>query len=277
MATDPSPLGLYEGVPNEQYQRSPGCSKSMLDLVHQSPALLEWSQKAPVDEEADKAVDLGNAFEAALLEPERFDAEYITAPNVDRRTNAGKAEYREFLEDAEGKHVLSYEQARQILLMVRSTWAHPMAARVLKASHVVQGSYYWIDPVTEELCRCRPDLLCRDVPLVADVKVSADARTMRRSMAEHRWAVQDSMYSSGLSEHYAGVTPNFIFLCVHSNRSAGRYEVHTLEFDEESKNAGALEFRADLEKYSEVRRKGDFTSVEPLRLPGWALASAESL
>lgn len=268
--------GLYENLSNEDYHSGEGVSKSQLDLLHKSPALLKWNERAPVDEEAESAVDLGNAFEAALLEPERFAEEYIEAPQVDKRTSKGKARYQEFLEEAEGKTVLTYEEARKIRLMVQSTWAHPMAERVLSANKIIQGSYYWIDPVTDLLCKCRPDLMCADIPLMVDIKLTADERTMRQSMANFRWHVQDQMYSTGLTQYYEGEEPNFVFLCAHSNRSAGRYEVHMLEFDQESKHAGSIEFRSDLERYSEIK-DGDLTSIEPLRLPGWALASAESL
>lgn len=270
--------GLYTGLSNEAYHADTSAvSKTMLDLVHKSPPLLKWYQRAPVDDQADKAVDLGNAFEAALLEPERYDEEYITAPEVDRRTNAGKAQYQEFLDEAEGKNVLSYDLARQIRLMVESAWAHPLVEWVLRASVITQGSYYWSDPVTDIQCKCRPDVLCTEVPLVVDLKVSADERTMRQSMANHRWAVQAAMYSSGLTEYYGGEVPNFVFLCVHSSRSAGRYEVHMLEFKEESKNAGDIEYRSDLEKYSEFLASGNLADTEKIQLPAWALAQAEGL
>lgn len=264
--------GLYTAIPNDDYHRGPGVSKTMLDLLHRSPALLEWNQNAPVDEEAETAVDVGNAFEAALLEPDRFEAEYIEAPQVDRRTNSGKAQYQEFLEEAEGKTVLTYEEARKIRLMVESTWAHPMARRVLEAKRIVQGSYYWTDPVTDLLCRCRPDLLCTEIPFVVDIKTTADVGRFSRSIAEYRYHVQDAFYSDGLTRYFEGVQPYFIFLVVSTSRAAGRYPVHAMELHIDDKHQGVNEYRADLEEYAKIVASGDTTHLEEIRLPRWARA-----
>lgn len=272
---DPAPLGLYTDIPNEDYHLGVGVSKTMLDWVHQSPALLHWSQNAPVDEEAEKAVDFGNAFEAALLEPERFNAEYIPAPDVDRRTNSGKAEYAEFLEMAEDLNVLTRDQWRQIRLMVDSTWAHPMAARVLSAKHVIQGSYYWIDSVTDELLRCRPDVLCTEVPIVVDLKTTADMGRFRKSVAEFRYHVQDGFYTDGLTEYFGGEQPHFLFLVACTSRSAGRFPVHVVELDIDAKHQGVHEYRADLERLIECRKTGDWTHIEELRLPNWARVNTD--
>ena len=72
----PCAPGYYLGVPSRSYHSGPGISKSQLDLLHLAPALLEWSRRAPRDEEARAAVDLGDAFHAIALEPQRFDEEY---------------------------------------------------------------------------------------------------------------------------------------------------------------------------------------------------------
>lgn len=269
-----NPQGLYEDLAHGDYLAGPGISKSMLDWIHQSPALLSWANDAPVDEAATKAVDLGNAFEMALLEPARFENLYITAPDVDRRTNAGKAEYAEFLEEAKGRIVLKSDERRQIELMVESTFAHPMARRVLEADHVVQGSYYWIDSVTDELCRCRPDLLCTELPFGVDVKTSADMGRFKRSTAEFRYHVQDAFYSDGLADYY-GDQPHFLFLVVFTSLSAGRYPVHVMELDIDAKHQGVNEYRADMERYIACREQGDFTHIEELRLPGWARANTD--
>ena len=44
---------LRLNVPNAEYHADTSAvSKSQLDLIHRSPALLAWSQRAPVDDEA---------------------------------------------------------------------------------------------------------------------------------------------------------------------------------------------------------------------------------
>lgn len=269
----PDKPGLYKGIPNETYHSSPGVSKTTLDWIARSPSLVKWANDAPTDEEAESAVDIGNAFEALLLEPSRFNKEYIKAPNVDRRTKAGKAEYAEFLEEAEDRYVLTHDDWRQIHLMRDSTMAHPMARTILEAESVVQGSYYWIDPVTDQLCKCRPDLIVTDErvtpPVSVDVKTTSDMARFKRNCGEHRYHVQDAFYSDGL-QHFFEQQPHFIFLIACTSLSALRYPVHVIELDIEAKHQGTVEYRADLEKYVECAKNDDWADIETGTLPYWA-------
>lgn len=274
--------GLYKDIPNEQYHSENfAVSKSMLDLVHQSPSLLLWSRDAPVDEEAEKAVDMGNAFECLLLEPDRFAATYAQAPQVDKRTKTGKDEWaafeRQCLQD--GYEPLTRDQWRQVHFMRDSTMAHPIARRAFEAAALTQASYYWRDEDTGLLCRCRPDFMLEHVPFVIDVKICARIDQFPASVEEYRYHVQDSYYSDGLTNYYNGERPSFAFVAVSSSRSAGRYPVHVYELKgtdpitgdlTEDKLAGRRAYRRDLETYARCLAEDEFTHVEPLARPWWA-------
>ena len=65
--------GIYYDISNEDYHAGDGVSKSQLDLVALSPALLQWQKMAPVDEEKTKALDMGTALHCLLLEPDDFE------------------------------------------------------------------------------------------------------------------------------------------------------------------------------------------------------------
>jgi exodeoxyribonuclease VIII len=91
--------GIYYDISNEAYHAGDGVSKSQLDMVALSPALLQWSKAAPVDEEKTKALDMGTALHCILLEPAEFDKRFIVAPEFNRRTTAGKEDEAAFLRD----------------------------------------------------------------------------------------------------------------------------------------------------------------------------------
>lgn len=265
-------LGLYEGVSNEAYHDGPGVSKSTLDLVHQSPSLVEWNAKSPRDEEADAAVDVGNAFEALLLEPERFAQQYIGGPaNAPRNTKDGKAKWAEVEAEAErlGATIVGPDDWRKIHLMRDSVMAHPVARRALNAEIIVQPSYYWIDETTGLLCRCRPDLMLRRVPFVLDVKTSGQIERFGTSVEDYRYHVQDAFYTDGLQPYY-GEPPSFAFIVVSTSRSAGRYPVHVYELDAHDKWAGRRAYRDDIVNLAACVRDNEWTHVEPLSRPWWA-------
>jgi exodeoxyribonuclease VIII len=91
--------GIYFDISNEDYHAGDGVSKSQLDMVALSPALLQWQKSAPVDTEKLKALDMGTALHCLLLEPEEFDKRFIVAPQFNRRTTAGKEDEAAFLND----------------------------------------------------------------------------------------------------------------------------------------------------------------------------------
>lgn len=195
----PAAPGYYPHVPNALYHAGPGVSKSQLDYVHLTPALLEWSRTAPRDEDARAAVDLGDGFHALTLEPDRFHAEYavefkapagaiVTADEVkmacDERgvaylaKDSKQALIRKLLDidpgapvlerlreqwegKLDGRRVLTVEESRKLQLMRDSAMAHPFARALLEADGDVEASTYWIDPETGMLCRCRNDKLVR--------------------------------------------------------------------------------------------------------------------
>lgn len=68
---EPRGEGLHLDVPNDEYHADThAVSKSMLDMVHQSPSLLLWSRDAPVDEEAEQAEREAAAKPAEPEKPE---------------------------------------------------------------------------------------------------------------------------------------------------------------------------------------------------------------
>ncbi|WP_421287578.1 PD-(D/E)XK nuclease-like domain-containing protein [Aeromonas veronii] len=274
--TRPSRLhGLIPGLSNQDYHFGPGVSKSQLDDIAQSPATYIWRRYAPIDTDKVAALDMGTALHCLLLEPATFKERYIIAPEFNRRTNAGKDEEKAFLTSCAelGKTVISFEDDRKLKLMRESVFAHPDARWLLEQDGICEGSLYWTDAETEELCRCRPDKQLSNFPILADVKKVDDMARFERHVEEFRYHVQDAMYSDGFFQIY-GEIPDFIFLAVSSSIECGRYPVRVRPLEQEWKEAGKDLYRRDLIKYHECRINNDWHDLIPLNRPAWARRAA---
>lgn len=263
--------GLVLGLSNEEYHNGDGVSKSQLDDIAVSPATYIWRKSAPVDEEKLKPLDMGTALHCLLLEPMEFKERFIIAPEFNRRTNAGKEAESEFMANCaeSGKTILSFEDDRKLQLMRESVFAHPDARWLLEQDGICEGSLYWTDRETGELCRCRPDKKLDNFPFIMDVKKVDDMARFERHIEEFRYHVQDAMYSDGYREIY-GEMPDFIFLAVSSSIECGRYPVRVRPLSPEWRAEGHELYRRDLHKFHECRVNNDWHDLQPLIQPAWA-------
>lgn len=92
-------------MPQSEYRAHPAISKSDLFKITKSPLHFKWSMENR--EEKTAALIFGSACHKYILERDDFDSEFAVALNVDRRTKSGKEEYAKWLEENEGKDVVS--------------------------------------------------------------------------------------------------------------------------------------------------------------------------
>lgn len=264
--------GVYTDISNEAYHAGPGYSKSQLDLVAQAPALLQWSKRAANDNSSD-AARLGTALHTLLLEPEKFDQQFIAAPGkFDMRTTAGKAAWAEFEAEAQGRAILTADEWHTLQMQHDSVMAHPEARTLIEVKGgVFESSAYWIDSDTGLLCRCRPDW--RPFPeVIVDVKTTDDPApyAFSKSVFEYRYHVQDSFYTDGTSAASGVQIEDFLFLAIGKKREMGRYPVRLYRLSDEDKALGRELYRRDLAVIKECEEAGQWPGIEELRLPAYA-------
>lgn len=78
-----------------------------------------------------KAKTRGSIIHAAMLEPDRFDAEYAIGPSVDLRTKAGKSAWEAFAAENPGKELVRGADGDAMLAARASIWKHPKARELL--------------------------------------------------------------------------------------------------------------------------------------------------
>lgn len=254
------------GLTNAEYRSQRGLSKSDLDLIHQSPALLEWARNAPTV--GSDEVELGTHVHCAILEPDIFASTYRKAP-AGGRTAADKARVEAFAEHckASGKICLDADTYDMVIAMRDSVLAHPTARDLLTGDGISESSIFGeLDGVR---VKCRPDRLIRERNILVDVKKVDDIDHIARSIQKFRYYVQAAFYSD-IYEQWAGHYPRFIFVAVGQRRSIGRHPVRVFELDQTWVGAGRQEYKDDLERVQEMEEFGIGMHVEVLELPRWA-------
>ena len=269
------PDGFYHDITNKDYHSGPAISKSQLDDIAISPAVYQWRKNAPIDEEKLTALDMGTALHCLLLEPDEFEKRFIVAPEFNRRTNAGKEEEKNFLLEcaSTGKTVMTFEEGRKLRLMRESVFAHPDARWLLEQDGYSESSIYWTDDETSEQCRVRPDRHIKNMPVIFDVKKTADINRFSAHAEEFRYYVQDAMYSEAY-EKTLNERPDFLFLIVSDTIDCGRYPVRVQPLEDEWKAVGFEHWHRDLRRYHQCKISNDWHDMNPITRPYWAKRNA---
>lgn len=165
-------------------------SNSRLTAFRRSPLHLIHYLTKP--QESTPAMEFGKAFHMALLQPALFATTYIVAPNVDRRSKAGKDAWAEFQAGLEpGAMTISMDELRRIQDMVDAIMNNSSAADLLSNLTHREHDVRWTDDVYGVPMRGIMDGIGPDY--IIDVKTCVDASPDKFqrdaiNMAYHRQA-----------------------------------------------------------------------------------------
>lgn len=230
----------YLNLPNDIYHGSDGDSKSSLDVFHQDP--YKYFHRKQRDQT--RAMQLGSAIHAAILEPKVFEKEYMLLPELkDRRQPEYKAAVKA---RGEGK-VFTNADCEKIDGMQRAVWSNSEARELLLADGYCEVSGFAIDKESGLQIRHRFDkLACVDGEWWGvDIKktVSVSDRDFSMSIWKYRYHVQDAIYSDGFEAITEKELAGFKFICVEEEYP---HKVEIYELCDLSRKIGKDEARMDL-------------------------------
>lgn len=277
--------GWYKDLGNEEYHGSFGVSSSQLKtLIEQTPAHLLYQMGHPKESTANMA--LGTAVHSLVLEPGQFDADIAVAPLVNKRTNAGKQEWSDFVASSGDKAVITEVQYEQAKLMAESVRNHPIAGRLLEDIVPESSVYWWYrsmdaddDTKYKQLLKVRPDALSRAYPVVMDLKTTADGSYSGfvKSIQNFNYHVSAAMYLEGINQckplleemrHFAYT--KFIFICV---ENFPPYLTSAYDLSPEYLDIGKTLYRRSLRTLRDGQENdwpGYPDEVRIIEPPGWA-------
>lgn len=248
-------MGTGLDMTNKAYREHEGVSRSELNiLLSKTPLHLKYAQEHP--DEDSLALLEGRAAHKMILEPDTFYDEFAVAPKCDRRTKEGKETYQAFLEESEGKDVLTDESMTKITEMAEAIKLNEDAVKFLKGEH--EKSFFWTDAETGEPCKCRPDCLS----VVEGKKYIVDYKTtdscadgdFDRSVRKYGYKFQAGMYREGVFQNTFDEY-GFVFVAQEKKPPyASRVYVCTDGFIQE----GYAKFRKAIEQYHYCKENNDW-------------------
>ena len=233
-------------------------SYSALKAFEKSPNhYLEYVKK---EYEPSPAMQLGSLVHLLTLEPENLEKRYAVAPEVNKRTKAGKEEYALFVEQAGTREVIDAAQLAEAQVIADIVKAHPLASQALTSctqfEKELRGELYgypfvaFADAISENF--------------VYDLKTTRDAspKEFIRAAANLGYHLQAAIYTelTGLPFRWIAV------------ETSSPYNVQIYEQD----SASFERSRQRLERLVKVFINWDgkpreySADILPLELPGWA-------
>lgn len=245
---------------SREYHEAEGVSSSQLKTLHRfTPYHLNYELNHK--KEDTPALLFGRAAHKYILEKEDFFNEFSVAPECDRRTTEGKKIYNDFLLDSAGKDVISLKDFEVIKEMDAAIDDVPNARELLTG--VCEESHFWVDGLTAELCKCRPDCLTEfnGKPYIVDYKTTSEPLTngsFERISRRLGYKLQAGMYCEGLFNS-AYTEYGFAFVAQEKTAPyAARVYICSPEYIQE----GQDDFRAALNIYHHCKETGNWYGYE---------------
>jgi len=266
MKTDIKYAGLYENLSIEEYHTvAPGYSSS--DLVAMSEGFDIWKWKKSQPREESEAMTLGSAthllLEAHVKNDLRiFNDGIAVLPELNLRTNDGKAALKQFQELNAGKLILNPEDYDLCRRMVDAVVAEPEVLGYFQGG-LSEPSVFVKDDETGLLLKCRPDYLRAADGLSINFKTMRTGTSFERQASDMAYDWASSFYCDVLGKHF-GRSFDEIHVSVTKTKD-GPCRVFVNTIDDDDLQFARAQWRALLSRIPECELSG-LWPAPPVRL-----------
>lgn len=242
---------------NKDYHAAPGLSKSALDNIEESPKYYKYKLSHP--DNLSEALIFGSAYHAEILKDEPLDSiVYIT------KTQPQKPE-----RDDKGRSPLSEKNLERIKGMTKAFQEDPLARNLVKDA-LIEVSFFWVDPETEILCKCKPDLWWIMKCLVGDLKTTTDVtpKKFKRTVRDFRYEVQGAFILDGIRHacQQKGIELGSYFptrFADIAQEKAEPYDIGFFPLGPRTLFSGEVRYKRNLATYAECLRTGVWNGKQP--------------
>lgn len=265
-----------------KYIDGPGVNRSFLHEILRSAGHGKYKQENPTET---KALRVGDGEHAAVLEPERFEKEYIILPQdckpgTKQDPNVGMGARKAAFEaaaEAKGQTILQpadYDNIREMAAVIHAE----QKAMDLLCNGEAELSGYFMDPDYGILVKIRLDYINKLKRIVTDLKTAADARhrPFRASAFTHGYDLQAYMGLYGLTQITGETHDEFRFIVIESE---GYHGLKIYRADEEMLDTGFKKYCESMQIYKQSIESGMWdgynAECEDLGSPSYAKESID--
>ena len=262
--------------PEHVYRVAPALNWSLLKTISKSPLHFRHRRDNPRPDSPTFRV--GRAVHAAILEPERFEREWV----VYAGRRAGKA-WTSFFEEHESCEILNATEYDTVVAMASAVRSRPDLAAVLEDG-LAEVSLLWHERFRgyDLIFKARADWIYHDGDswVVLDLKTTRDveARSFGRDAARLMYHGQLAHYAEGLSVTLGGAPVRAELLVVETEapHDCGLYRL-----DDVALQCGRARREQLLSRYAACVQSGEWPGQLPepgyLLLPTWELDTLDEL
>jgi exodeoxyribonuclease VIII len=263
-------------MPSHAYHAVVAASASRLKEFMRSPAHLRVMDRFP---KQSSAFALGEAFHACVLEPKRFHEDFVVAPDVDRRTTAGKAAWAEFVESSGGKTVLTAADYGAATSMAQAVEEHTTARDLIGGLTERELSVFWKAdwPNGTIPCKARIDGYNIEQRCIVDLKSTTDASRagFTKSVANFSYHIQAAWYMAAMKRAGFDVE-GMVFIAVEKEMP---FAVACYQLDHDAITEGATQIARAIPVLIDCIARDNWPAytelIETISLPRWKVAKEE--
>lgn len=257
---------------SQSYHANPALSHSRLKAIDRSPA--HFKHLSENGGQSSDALDFGRLFHAFILEPDTVASAFAVAPDVDRRTTAGKAAWREFSDANGDRTIVTASDMQVVRAMSDAISAAPCASELVFdaiATGRVEEAHRWHDVTWNVARKAKMDAVLRDGTVI-DLKTTLDAspRAFERSILTYGYHTQAAFYADAMDAAGDGMR-RFVIVAIEKNPP---YAIGVYELSRQSVVAGRVKVNNWLSTYVDCVASGSWpgytTSTHLINLPKWA-------
>lgn len=286
--------GITEGLSMEDYLALYPHTIGKSDILAFMSSPLQSIYQGTTPKEYKRHFSIGSAFNDLLIDPERY-GKYQTLPEINKRTNAGKAFYADLVANFGEEYLITKSDRLTVELMAYAAQEHPEYERMVLAppanmkmlTQRKEATMLYTDPYGI-LLRGRPDVILTYSPtnrvrshVIYDIKTTKDAslNSFARDFYNYGYWMQSALYSYILHRlEPMDVMPTCKIFAV---ETSAPYHVRCFEVDPVTIGYGHEIIDRVLKHMFKCAQQdawpGFGKELETLRLPSWAERQTKDL